>query len=287
MDLVFLIESSLKDSKLSSFVTVVAHIGPRHTACDQKLFDNCIRVSMTSFKFWKMSILMACSATNTFNDISSANVDQKLMAGYSRPSSCPRDNCNKNIGSIDIRQHLHKHLYNANITNIHACPRRACEVFPRCFPCRAQSPIYNSKVFPLQVYVQVRIGKSFRVLLYRPSCSLIDSLTSLSYSFACVSRWRAIDGITTRTSLLSRYSLQQSMFAPLSKFGSIQIRKADRVGNSLCIRRSSDIPASMDITLKITFSTLCTGLQRSEACSYIVGSSPGVCSMEMQTLPSA
>jgi hypothetical protein len=287
MDLMFLIESSLKDSKPSSSVTVVAHIGLRHTACDQKPFENCIRVLMTSFKFWKRSILMAYSATNTFNDISSANVDQKLMAGYSRPSSCPRDNYNKNIESIDIRQQLHKHLYNVNITNIHACPHRACEVFPRYFPCRAQSPIYNGTLFPSQVYTQERIRKSFRVLLYRPSCSLIDSLTSLSYSFVCVSRWRAIDGIATRTSLLSRYSLQQSMFAPLSKFGSIQIRKVDRVGNSLCIKRSSDIPASMEITLKITFSTLCTGLQRSEACSYIVGSSPGVCSMEIQTLPSA
>ena len=45
-------------------------------------------------------------------------------------------------------------------------------------------------------------------------------------------------------------------------------------------------PASIEITLRITFSTLCTGLQRSDACSYIVGSSPGVCRIEMQTVPS-
>ena len=40
------------------------------------------------------------------------------------------------------------------------------------------------------------------------------------------------------------------------------------------------------MTLRMTFSTLCTGLQRSDACSYIVGSSPGVCRIEMQTVPS-
>ena len=42
----------------------------------------------------------------------------------------------------------------------------------------------------------------------------------------------------------------------------------------------------MEMTLRMTFSTLCTGLQRSDACSYIVGSSPGVWRMEMQTVPS-
>jgi hypothetical protein len=46
------------------------------------------------------------------------------------------------------------------------------------------------------------------------------------------------------------------------------------------------LPASIEMTLNMTFSTLCTGLQRSDACSYIVGSSPGVCRIEMHTLPS-
>jgi len=45
-------------------------------------------------------------------------------------------------------------------------------------------------------------------------------------------------------------------------------------------------PANIDITLRMTFSTLWTGLQRSEACSYIVGSSPGVCSIDIHTFPS-
>ena len=46
-------------------------------------------------------------------------------------------------------------------------------------------------------------------------------------------------------------------------------------------------PASIEMTLSRTFSTLCTGLQRSDAASYIVGSSPGVCRIEMHTVPSA
>jgi len=82
---------------------------------------------------------------------------------------------------------------------------------------------------------------------HKPSCSLIDSRTSLSYS-----------------DRLSRYNLEQSTLAGDCRFGS----------------------ANMEITLKITFSTLCTGLQRSEACSYMVGSSPGVCNIEMHTFPS-
>jgi hypothetical protein len=45
-------------------------------------------------------------------------------------------------------------------------------------------------------------------------------------------------------------------------------------------------PASMEITLNMTFSTDCTGLHLSEACSYMVGSSPGVCRIEIQTVPS-
>ena len=107
MDLVFLIESSLKDSKPFFSVTVVAHIGPRHTTYDQKLSGNCIRVLMISFKFWKTSIPMARSATNTFNGIFSVNVDQKLTAGYSRPFSCPRDDSNNNTESI----HTTKFIY--------------------------------------------------------------------------------------------------------------------------------------------------------------------------------
>lgn len=51
--------------------------------------------------------------------------------------------------------------------------------------------------------------------------------------------------------------------------------------------REKDAPASMEMTLRMTFSTLWTGLQRSDADSYMVGSSPGACKMEMQTLPSA
>jgi hypothetical protein len=47
-----------------------------------------------------------------------------------------------------------------------------------------------------------------------------------------------------------------------------------------------NVPASMEITLKITFSTLCTGLHLSDACSYMVGSSPGVWRIDMQTFPS-
>ena len=42
----------------------------------------------------------------------------------------------------------------------------------------------------------------------------------------------------------------------------------------------------MEMTLKMTFSTLWTGLQRSDADSYMVGSSPGACKIEMQTVPS-
>ena len=51
--------------------------------------------------------------------------------------------------------------------------------------------------------------------------------------------------------------------------------------------QEKDAPANMEMTLRMTFSTLWTGLQRSDADSYMVGSSPGACKMEMQTLPSA
>lgn len=59
-----------------------------------------------------------------------------------------------------------------------------------------------------------------------------------------------------------------------------------RHGGGTAIARGYDAPASIEITLRMTFSTLCTGLQRSEADSYMVGSSPGVCRMEMHTVPS-
>lgn len=47
-----------------------------------------------------------------------------------------------------------------------------------------------------------------------------------------------------------------------------------------------NLPASIEMTLKRTFSTLCTGLHRSEALSYMRGSSPGVCKIEIHTFPS-
>jgi hypothetical protein len=58
---------------------------------------------------------------------------------------------------------------------------------------------------------------------HRPSCSLIDSRTILSYScgntsISATPLW--LCHTSTLTCLLSRYSLQQSMFAPLSRFGS-------------------------------------------------------------------
>jgi len=58
------------------------------------------------------------------------------------------------------------------------------------------------------------------------------------------------------------------------------------VGEVIELNAGALSPASIDITLSMTFSTLWTGLQRSEACSYIVGSSPGVCSIEIHTFPS-
>jgi hypothetical protein len=102
--------------------------------------------------------------------------------------------------------------------------------------------------------------------VYSPNCSFMDSRTIRSYS-----------------ARLSRYNLQQSIFAPLSRFGSF----GRRIGHVVIACNQFSSPANIDITLRITFSTLCTGLQRSEACSYMVGSSPGVCNIEMQTFPSA
>ena len=54
----------------------------------------------------------------------------------------------------------------------------------------------------------------------------------------------------------------------------------------VCNSRQRDVPASMEMTLRMTFSTLWTGLQRSDADSYMVGSSPGACKIEMHTVPS-
>ena len=103
---------------------------------------------------------------------------------------------------------------------------------------------------------------------YNPNCSLIDTRTILSYSF-----------------LFSLYNLQQSMLAPLSKLGSIMCRMIRSYSNQY-LNIYFILPASMEITLKMTFSTLCTGLHRSDASSYMVGSSPGVCKIDMQTFPS-
>ena len=44
---------------------------------------------------------------------------------------------------------------------------------------------------------------------------------------------------------------------------------------------------SMLMMLSMIVSTVCTGLHRSLACSYPIGSSPGECKMEMHTRPSA
>lgn len=46
------------------------------------------------------------------------------------------------------------------------------------------------------------------------------------------------------------------------------------------------IPASMLTTDSNIFSTDCTGLHLSELDSQPIGSSPGACNIEMQTLPS-
>jgi hypothetical protein len=43
---------------------------------------------------------------------------------------------------------------------------------------------------------------------------------------------------------------------------------------------------NMEIMESIIVSTVCTGLHRSLACSYPVGSSPGECRIEIQTRPS-
>jgi hypothetical protein len=65
------------------------------------------------------------------------------------------------------------------------------------------------------------------------------------------------------SSRFSRHMRAASTFAGLSSFGS----------------------ASMLITLISIFSTLCIGLQRSLACSYCSGSSPGAWRIEMHTSP--
>lgn len=43
---------------------------------------------------------------------------------------------------------------------------------------------------------------------------------------------------------------------------------------------------SMEMIDSMIVSTVCTGDQRSLACSYPIGSSPGECRMEMHTRPS-
>ena len=138
-----------------------------------------------------------------------------------------------------------------------------------------------------KVYVQVPIGKSFRVLILQAQLFL-DRFPDKPLVFLDMCQQMAC----YRSKCNKHLFVVSIQLAAIDVCPTLQIwfyfnQKADKVGNSLCINRPSDLPASMDITLKMTFSTLCTGLQRSEACSYIVGSSPGVCSMEMQTLPSA
>jgi hypothetical protein len=59
------------------------------------------------------------------------------------------------------------------------------------------------------------------------------------------------------------------------------------VASESTMRRRDNLPASMLITLKRTFSTLWTGDHRSEESSYCIGSSPGVWRMEMHTSPFA
>jgi hypothetical protein len=56
---------------------------------------------------------------------------------------------------------------------------------------------------------------------------------------------------------------------------------------SISERREADSPASMLMTLSKIFSTLWTGLHRSLALSYELGSSPGACRIEMHTSPFA
>lgn len=78
---------------------------------------------------------------------------------------------------------------------------------------------------------------------------------------------------------------QASTFAPLSSLGS-KDSKINNLGLMLfeCNEYS---PANMLTTLRRIFSTLCTGLQRSELLSYMLGSSPGGWRIEIHTVPLA
>ena len=67
----------------------------------------------------------------------------------------------------------------------------------------------------------------------------------------------------SNSSLLSLHRMQASMLAPLSMLGSL----------------------SMLMTLSKIFSTLCTGDHLSSANSYMFGSSPGECRIDMHTSP--
>lgn len=77
---------------------------------------------------------------------------------------------------------------------------------------------------------------------------------------------------------------QQSMFAPDSMFGSVRLLS---VPLFYVRQRGSGPPASMLKTLSSIELTFCTGDQRSDDDSYILGSSPGECRIDMHTFPSA
>src|SRR6266404_4517078 len=68
--LMFPIENFSNGLKPFFIITGGGRIGPRRTICDQKHFGDCIRASTTSFRYWRVLIPMACSATNMCSDTS-------------------------------------------------------------------------------------------------------------------------------------------------------------------------------------------------------------------------
>lgn len=89
----------------------------------------------------------------------------------------------------------------------------------------------------------------------------VHNVADSSFSSSSVS-WTWLAAMDLNSSGLSLYIFAASTLAGLSTLGS----------------------ANMDITESKTFSTLWTGLHRSELFSYPRGSSPGACKMLMQTL---
>ena len=84
-----------------------------------------------------------------------------------------------------------------------------------------------------------------------------------------------------------------STLAPLSSFGSTQWNWSQRSpykNYKVYLQKSqfkkNSLPASMLTTDSKIFSTDWTGLHLSALVSYPIGSSPGACKIEMQTLPS-